>query len=123
MSQTQEFQPIFEMPSYPNENVARENFDQALLAAVDSGLITLGNLGKRTFYECLQINYGLVKEDIPQKFDLFVEALENIFGKAACLIEIQIMETLHQYCPDFEFQSDIGAFSFRQFVGTFKGCL
>ena len=123
MTQAQEFQPVFELTTYQNKNVTRENFDRALLAAVDSGLITLGSLGKRTFYECLQMNYGLVREDIPQRFDFFVETLENIFGKAACLIEMQIMETMHQHCPDFEFQSNINAFSFRQFVKTFKSCL
>jgi hypothetical protein len=123
MTQINEFQPVFELTVDRYENGARENFDQALLAAVDSGLMTLGNSGKRVFYECLQMKYGIAKEDIPNKFDLFVTTLENVFGKAVCLIEMQIMETLHQYCPDFEFKSDIGVFSFRQFVETFRGYL
>jgi hypothetical protein len=120
MRQTQEFQPIFELTTDSNGQEEQEKFERVLLAAVDSGLMTLGNSGKLTFYECLQMNHGLAKEDIPHNFDLFVETLENVFGKAVCLIEIQIMEALHKYCPDFEFQSDEGAFSFRQYIKTFR---
>ena len=116
MTQTQEFQPVFEIPADPSERSKRENFDRVFLDAVDSALMTLGSLGRLAFYKCLNENYGLFKEDIPCKFEVFVKALEEVFGKAAYLIEIRIMRTLHKNIPDFEFLSNADNFTFKRYL-------
>ncbi len=122
MTQTQEFQPVFQIAD-PTEHDGREIFDRVLSEAVDSALLALGSLGRQTFYRFLNENYGLAREDIPCKFEVFVKALEDLFGKAACLVEIQIMQMLHKNTPDFEFPSNADTFTFRRFVETFRAYL
>ena len=123
MTQTQESRPIFEITTNAVEHVELWTFNQMLLEAVDSSLLLLGSLGKQAFYKCLNEKYGVPKEDIPSKLDLFAKALETVFGSAACLIEIQIMQTLHQNSPNLEFPLNANTFTFRRYVETLKAYL
>jgi hypothetical protein len=71
------------------------SFKQALLEAIDEGLLTLGKSGKEAIYFHLQNLCALKKEDIPDKPEIFVEGLQKIFGLGAEVIEKAIVKNLY----------------------------
>lgn len=57
----------------------KSEFDKLLLAAVDEGLSILGESSKKAIYFHLERNFGIKKDEIPSKVEVFSEALEQIF--------------------------------------------
>jgi hypothetical protein len=70
------------------------NFEKVLLEAIDESLSCLGKSGKQTIYFHLKTEYKLSKQDIPSRIEDFTEALEDIFGLGAKLLEINIMKSM-----------------------------
>ena len=70
------------------------NFEKNLLKAIDEGFSWLGESEKQTIYFHLEKDYKISKQDIPRRIEDFTEALEDIFGLGAKLLEIKIMENL-----------------------------
>jgi hypothetical protein len=70
------------------------NFEKKLLDAIDEGFSWLGESEKQTIYFHLETEYKIRKQDIPPRIEDFTEALENVFGLGAKLLEIKIMENL-----------------------------
>ncbi|NWF87793.1 hypothetical protein HXY32_08320 [Candidatus Bathyarchaeota archaeon] len=71
-------------------------FKQILLEAVDEGLLTRGESGRKAVYFHLQNLYALKREDIANKPEVFVEGLRKIFGVGATVIEKATMKSLCQ---------------------------
>lgn len=71
-----------------------QNFDDALLKAVDEGLMTLGETAKKIVYFHIQNKYFLKIEDIPKNPELFVLALKSLLGMGASFIETLILKKL-----------------------------
>ena len=76
------------------------DFDSLLLEAVDEGLGWLGESAKQTIYHHLEKDFNIRRSDIPLKIERFTEAIEQIFGTAAALLEIQIIKNLHEKVGD-----------------------
>ena len=72
------------------------DFDRLLLEAVDEGLATLGESSRQAIYFHLERNFHIKKEEIPSKIEVFVAAIEKIFGLGANFIEILIMKKLYE---------------------------
>lgn len=70
------------------------SFEEVLLEAIDEGLSWLGESEKYSLYFYLEKKYLISKQDIPYKIEDFTEAIENIFGVGAKLLEIRIMKSL-----------------------------
>jgi len=70
-------------------------FRRALLEAVDDGLLTLGESGRKAIYFHLQSLYSLKREDIPEHLEAFVESLRKIFGLGAEVIEKAVIKSLY----------------------------
>lgn len=70
------------------------NFEKFLLEAVDESLSWLGESAKQTIYFHLETEYNISKQDIPYRIEDFTEAIEDIFGLGAKLLEIKIMKNL-----------------------------
>jgi hypothetical protein len=70
------------------------NFEKKLLEAIDESFSLLGKNGKQTIYFYLETEYKISKQDIPHRIEDFTEALEDIFGLGAKLLEIKIMKNL-----------------------------
>jgi hypothetical protein len=66
-----------------------------LLVAVDDGLSSLGESSKQAIYFYLDRNFRIKKQEIPKKIEAFAGAIENIFGQGASLLEVIIMQKLH----------------------------
>jgi hypothetical protein len=70
------------------------NFEKNLLEAIDESFSCLGESGKQTIYFHLETDYKISKQEIPHRIEDFTEALEDIFGLGAKLLEIKIMKNL-----------------------------
>jgi len=72
-----------------------EEFKGILIEAIDEGLKSiLGENGKKVIYYHLKELYGLEREEIPEKLEIFTEYINKIFGLGAKIIEITIIKTL-----------------------------
>jgi len=73
----------------------RRDFEKLLLEAVDEQLTSLGESSKQALYFHLERGFNIKKQDIPEKTEAFVNAMERIFGQGADYLEILIMKRLH----------------------------
>lgn len=69
--------------------------DHALREATDYGLLALGETARQTIYERAENKYQVKREEIPEKLNLFHEALEGMLGAGAEVIERQIAKKLY----------------------------
>jgi KaiC/GvpD/RAD55 family RecA-like ATPase len=68
----------------------RTNVEEAMLDAIDRGLLALGKVVRDTIYDRFDRMYQLRREEIPTKLDAFHGALQTMFGAGAKVIETQI---------------------------------
>jgi len=69
-------------------------FEEALTEAIDEVFQSLGEDVKQSMYRYLENNYGIKKLQIPDMVEGFTGAVESIFGCAAKLVELKIIERL-----------------------------
>ena len=72
----------------------KTSFETAVSESIDEVFTTLGENVKQAFYSYLENKYGIGKEQIPSMIEGFTDAIESIFGDAAKLVELKIMEKL-----------------------------
>lgn len=73
----------------------KKEFEAMLLEALDEVLESiLGESGKEVVYYHLQNSYGIRREDVPEKPEVFAECLNRIFGFGAKIIEDAIIKSL-----------------------------
>jgi len=73
----------------------KEEFEVILLEAIDESLKSmLGESGKELVYYQLKNSYGLRRENVPEKPELFAECLYGLFGLGAKIIEATILKNL-----------------------------
>jgi len=82
--------PPVEPPSI-TESIAVE---EALLQAIDSGLLALGEIVRDTLYDRFDKKYLLRRDEIPERLDTFHNALGMMLGAGAKVIETQIAKSL-----------------------------
>jgi len=97
---------LYERLPIVETSIARaDDFDKLLLEAVDDGLTSLGSSAKQTIYSYLERKFNIAKQDVPDRIEEFANAIEEIFGVGAHLIEIQIMKSLYgkvgRFCRHF----------------------
>jgi len=76
--------------------MARRDFDELLLEAVDEGLSAVGESSKEAIYFHLEKSFNVKKDEIPFRIDDFAKAIEKIFGLGANFLEILIMKRLYE---------------------------
>jgi hypothetical protein len=115
MAQTEHADSMFEIEIGNPTGRSDDSFAQLFLNAVDCAFSLLGDSGKAAFYKYLEDAFGVARSQIPDSADVFAQALEDIFGQTARLIEVRIMRSLHEAVPEFEFSGD-ETFSFVNYV-------
>ena len=70
------------------------NLEELVLEAIDEGFSSIGTECKKSMYFHLENEYNLTKQEIPFRIKDFSEAIENIFGVRARILEIQILKIL-----------------------------
>jgi hypothetical protein len=88
------------------KNSSRLVFEQLITETIDKVSSSLGTLCKQAIYDYLEKKFRLKKNDIADHTLEFSEALEQIFGDAAALLEIQIMKELSRKVPQFKYRSE-----------------
>ena len=98
-------------------------FDSLFLEAVDSAFSMLGDSTKQAIYFHLKNSFGVSREAIPHHIETFVNALEQVFGQGALLLEAKIMETLQRKVPRFRFSPKQEELSFLDYLESLRSFL
>ena len=96
------------------------DFKSIVTQAVDETLSSLGREVKPAFYFILEKKFGLNKEDIFNNIESITRAIESIFGESSLLLEIRIMRNLHGKAKTFEYKTNKGELSFRDYLAALK---
>jgi hypothetical protein len=96
-------------------------YEKILLESIDQAFLKLGEKTKQMLYTILKANYKINKQDIPHKTDVFTRALQDMLGVSALMIEIYIIENIHQRSPSFAYDVDNKNFDLVRYVESFKG--
>jgi len=94
------------------------NFEKLLIEAVDKAFSSLGDSCKHALYFHLKGCYNIGKQEIPHRIGDFADALEEIFGPGAKLIEIEIMRALYIKVQDFKYTPKQEDLSFTNYMET-----
>jgi len=70
------------------------NLNMALLDAVDTGLLILGENSRKAIYFHLERTFKIKREEIGLRFKEFQEALQDVFGPGAEVINALIAKEL-----------------------------
>lgn len=100
-------------------DITAKSLDDLLLQCVDEVLADL--LGRRTreaVYDCLERDYSLARNDIPNDFNKFFGLLEETFGKGSSTIGKSIIKRLYKKL-EWEF-ADVPGFQFTDYMETIK---
>ena len=105
MKQIPQFGTAFEinLDDLPEDHLSTQRFDELVIEAVDSSLSMLGDSSKQAIYSHLEKKSSLNKTGIPANPQAFAKALEDIFGQAALLLEVQIIQKLHGSVQQFKY--------------------
>ena len=99
------------------------NFEKLLTKAVDKAFSSLFHSQKQNLYSHLSSCYNISKQDIPYTLDDFVNALQEIFGSGAKLVEIEMMKNLHAMVKSTTFAPNKSDLSFAEYVRVIRGLL
>jgi hypothetical protein len=67
---------------------------RVLAQALDDGLSVPGEIVRTAIYDRIEKSYGLKREDIPEKLEVFHRALEDLMGESAKVMEKLIAKKL-----------------------------
>ena len=98
-------------------------FEKLLIDAVEEGLSSLGDSCKDPIYFYLKRRFQVEKQEIPYKIEAFTRALEEISGAGARLIEIRIIEALHQRVNQFKYFPKQRDITFAEYVTAIRNFL
>jgi hypothetical protein len=107
----------FETTSSVDKKSSRLVFEQLINETIDNVFSSLGTVGRQTIYDYLETKYRLKKDDIADHTMEFSEGLEQMFGHAAALLEIQIMKKLYRKVPQFKHRPE-GTLTFPDYVNA-----
>lgn len=79
-----------------NSSKGKRPFSQILIEATDEGLEAFGEQTKNVVYYHLEREFGVRKEEIPQKLEEFDKGLKNLFGLGGELVETHILKNLYR---------------------------
>jgi hypothetical protein len=72
------------------------NTNSQVLQCIDEGMNSIGSAGRQTVYWYLARKRDLMREGIPDHPSEFLEALRNLFGQGAGILEKTIVRELKQ---------------------------
>ena len=106
--------------SKENQKASQDKFQVAIMEAIDETLASFSNVDKQEIYTCLENAFKIKKQEIPYKFEEFTDAIKQVFGVGAKLIEIRTIEMLHKRFPDFMFYPKKSDVFFKEYVVSLR---
>ena len=98
----------------PNE----DKFKVVMIEAIDESFSSLSNLSKQEIYFRLENAFKITKEEIPCRTRDFADAIDQMFGIGAKLIEIRIIEALHKRIPNFTITPKMGVLTLGEYIAS-----
>ena len=98
----------------------KTNFEAAVTESIEEVLSTLGENVKQAIYSYLENKYSIRKEQIPSKIEDFSDGIESIFGDAAKLVELKIMEKLQSKVKGFSYKSESKEIFFVEYLAALQ---
>lgn len=95
-------------------------FDRLLMEAIDEGLSMVGESPRKAIYFHLEKSFNIKKKEIPDKVEVFEEAMEKIFGSGADFLEVLIMKRLYEKVGGELECADASDFDFSKYVNSVK---
>jgi hypothetical protein len=95
-------------------------FEEALAEAIDEVFESLGEDVKQSMYRYLENNYSIRKLQIPTMIENFTGAVESIFGCAAKLVELKIIERLQSKARGFIYKPKNTEFLFTDYLNDLQ---
>ncbi|MFQ6074060.1 MAG: hypothetical protein ACE5KC_02460 [Candidatus Bathyarchaeia archaeon] len=74
---------------------AEKNFDKLFMEAVDESLTVLPKSGREMLFFHLERGFSIERNNIPKKPEIFIAALEQIFGAGALVLQKLIVKNLY----------------------------
>ncbi|HIJ09023.1 TPA: hypothetical protein HA274_06810 [Candidatus Bathyarchaeota archaeon] len=81
--------------------VSRRSRERVISEAVDDSLSSFGEPIRQLVYSQLETSFEIKKQEIPFRINEFAEAVEEMFGEGAKLIEAKIIQKLHEKAQGF----------------------
>lgn len=106
-----------------NQKTGKNKFEVTMTEAVDESLSSFKNLDKQEVYTHLEKAFEIRKNEIPCKIEDFTDAMGQMFGVGAKLVEIRIIEAVHKRMPEFIFTPRRGAVIFKDYVDSLRAFL
>ena len=97
-----------------------QNFEELVIYSIDQAFSVLGERSKQSIYFLLESEYKLSRKNIPNRIGDFANAIEEIFGISALLIEIQVMKTLRQRVPLFMYIIENAELNFEEYLSSLR---
>jgi hypothetical protein len=72
----------------------QDNLDQALIEAIDEGLLSIGSLPREVMLRNLENYFQIKKDDIPLNLAKFEDVLQTVFGSGTRYLERSIAQRL-----------------------------
>ena len=98
----------------------RSNVEATLLSAVDESLSSFGESFKQVIYFHLANTYHIKKHEIPNKINEFADAIEEIFGIGAKLIEMKIIKALYEKVDGFTYIAEKEDLIFTEYIENLR---
>ena len=98
----------------------KTTIEATLLSAIDESLSSFGDSFKQVIYFQLANTYQIKKEEIPNKINEFADAIEEIFGIGAKLIEMKIIKALYEKVAGFTYIADKEDLIFTEYIDNLR---
>ena len=102
------------------QNSCETSFEATLIEAVDESFSSFGHSCKQAIYFQLENTFNITKQEIPFKIEDFANSIEQIFGIGAKLIEMKIIEVLHEKIRDFTYFPEKKDLVFTEYIASLR---
>ena len=73
---------------------SKSNFEEIIFEAVDKALKEFGESASEVIYSHINRDYLIKKEEIPENFEQFIQAIRCLLGNGSKTVEALILENL-----------------------------
>jgi len=101
-------------------NAFQRNIETVISEAVDSSLSLFGTTFKMIVYAELETKFQIKKQEIPNRINDFANAIEEICGVGAKLIEMRIVQALHEKVQGFIYVPSGEDLMFTEYVESLR---
>ena len=98
----------------------KTSIETTLLSAIDESLSSFGDSFKQVIYFQLANTYHIKKHEIPDKINEFTDAIEEIFGIGAKLIEMKIIKALYEKVAGFTYFAEKEDLIFTEYIENIR---